>query len=67
MRGQKRQESVNGKSLDCYIVFRIHGPRITNYTAKNRACINIVTLLEERVLRLPFDYKIPRDAEFTLR
>ncbi|PYK17303.1 MAG: hypothetical protein DME64_00340 [Verrucomicrobia bacterium] len=51
MRGQTRQESVNRKSLNRYIVFRIHGPRITNYVVKNRACIRIAALLRERVLR----------------
>jgi hypothetical protein len=34
---------------------------------KFRDCIRIAALLRERVLRLAFDSKIPRDAEFTLR
>jgi hypothetical protein len=34
---------------------------------KNRACIRIAALLRERVLRLAFDCKSPRVAEFTLR
>jgi hypothetical protein len=31
---------------------------------KIRDCIRIAPLLRERVLRLAFDCKIPRDAEF---
>jgi hypothetical protein len=34
---------------------------------KIRDCIRIAALLRERVLRLAFDCKMPRDAEYTLR
>jgi len=38
---------------------------MTARSQKIRDCIRTVALLRERVLRLAFDCKIPRAAEFT--
>ncbi len=41
-------------------------PFLSHFAAqKIRDCIRIAALLRERVLRLPFGCKKPRDAEFT--
>jgi hypothetical protein len=61
-----RQDATANRAGSVAIVRSFGTFSMTRGAQKIRDCIRIAPLLRERVLRVAFDCKAPRDAEFTL-